>query len=330
MDGKLDEVTIPSVKDLYNPVLQALRELGGSGSIQEIHDKVVANLELSDEQVAELHNPDKGNQTQLDNRLGWARTALKNYGLVENSRRGVWAFTQEGRKTAQVDPQVVAATVSAKLRQRRASSIEVEEDQDPLIGEGEPISERRKKREREQATAVQKSPTHQPDGQFITVEDLLSTYTSWRDQLLAQLHEMTVSQLERFFLRIFQNEGIDTVDVLGTSSSATIEGTMTSGGFLTFRVEFQFLRVNRQVSAREVEDFRRRARVGGSDKGLLITTGTFTQEATRESERRSPPKIELIDGKQLIDKLKELGLGVSTKRVVVEQVDIDLDWFRGI
>ncbi len=303
MDAKLDEVTIPSVKDFYNPVLQALHDLGGEGSNEDIDAAVIQSLNLTQQQIAKTYESRKSRNTSICfDRIGWARSHLKIAGLIEQPRRKVWRLTEQGRVTHTVAQPVV----------RQA------------------MNDRKMKREREQATDVQKSPTHQPDGQFITVEDLLSTYTSWRDQLLEQLHEMTVSQLERFFLRIFQNEGIDTVDVLGTSGSATIEGTMTSGGFLTFRVEFLFLRVNRQVSAREVEDFRRRARVGGSDKGLLITTGTFTQEATRESERRSPPKIELIDGKQLIDKLKELGLGVSIKRVVVEQVDIDLDWFRGI
>lgn len=297
------EIEIPSVKDFYDPVLRALHDLGGEGSNEAIDTAIIESFKLSPEQVAKTYgSPNSRNKPICADRIGWASSHLKIAGLIEQPRRKVWQLTAQGRVTQTVAKSVV----------RQA------------------MNESKIKRAKEQAAIVQELPPQQSHLSAVSLEDLLATYTSWRDQLLEQLHEMTVSQLERFFLRIFKSEGIDTVDVLGTIGSAEIEGTMTSEGFLTFRVAFQFMRGNRQVSAREVEDFRRRARVSGSDKGLLITTGTFTQEATRESERRSPPKIELIDGKQLIDKLKELGLGVSTKRVVVEQVDIDLDWFRGI
>ena len=118
------------------------------------------------------------------------------------------------------------------------------------------------------------------------MEDLIANYKSWREQLFDLLHQMSTAQLERFFLRIFKSEGIDGVDIMSSSGSEEIEGAMTSGGFLTFRVAFRFIRGNRQISAREVDDFRRQVQVGGSDKGLLIiTSGAFTQEA--KCERRS-------------------------------------------
>ncbi|MEO0563971.1 MAG: winged helix-turn-helix domain-containing protein, partial [Chloroflexota bacterium] len=72
-----------------NPTLQALRNLGGSGTIQEIFEEVSELLELSDEQLNELHNPEKSSQTEVEYRLGWTRTYLKKYGLLENSSRGV-------------------------------------------------------------------------------------------------------------------------------------------------------------------------------------------------------------------------------------------------
>ena len=68
--------------------------------------------------------------------------------------------------------------------------------------------------------------------------------------------------------------------------------------------------------------------VGQADKGLMITTGTFTRDAIREATRDGAPPIDLVDGDQLADKLKELGLGVGTE--VVEKVSVDEDWFRQI
>lgn len=83
------------------------------------------------------------------------------------------------------------------------------------------------------------------------------------------------------------------------------------------------------VSAGEVRDFRG-AMVGRADKGLLITTGTFTKDAIREATRDGAPAIDLVDGEQFLDKLKELGLGVKTKKIEVEEVKIDSDWFTSI
>jgi restriction system protein len=70
--------------------------------------------------------------------------------------------------------------------------------------------------------------------------------------------------------------------------------------------------------------------VGRADKGLLITTGVFTKDAMREATRDGAPAIDLIDGDQLIDKLKELGLGVRTERIEVEQVTVDREWVLSI
>ena len=70
--------------------------------------------------------------------------------------------------------------------------------------------------------------------------------------------------------------------------------------------------------------------VGRADKGLLITTGNFTKDAVREATRDGAPAIDLIDGDLLLDKLKELGLGVKTKVVEAEQITIDRDWFAGV
>ena len=78
-----------------------------------------------------------------------------------------------------------------------------------------------------------------------------------------------------------------------------------------------------------MRDFRG-AMVGRADKGLLITTGNFTKDAVREATRDGAPAIDLVDGDQLVEKLRELALGVQTKRIEVEQVTIDSNWFLSI
>jgi len=70
--------------------------------------------------------------------------------------------------------------------------------------------------------------------------------------------------------------------------------------------------------------------VGRADKGLLVTTGTFTKDAVREATRDGAPAIDLVDGEQFLDKLKELGLGVKTRKVEVEEVSVEHEWFASI
>jgi restriction system protein len=69
---------------------------------------------------------------------------------------------------------------------------------------------------------------------------------------------------------------------------------------------------------------------GRADKGLIITTGSFTKEAAAEATRDGAPPIDLIDGDQLIELLKDLTLGVETNIVHSEKVSINKDWFLSI
>ena len=96
---------------------------------------------------------------------------------------------------------------------------------------------------------------------------------------------------------------------------------------ISFPGIFQCKRYRSTISSSIVRDFRG-AMVGRADKGLIITTGSFTRDATLEATRDGAPPIDLIDGEQLIDKLKDLGLGVATKQV--EVVEVNTEWFAAI
>ena len=86
--------------ELFNPVLQALHQLNGSGSNDEIEEKLISILNLKPEEVEDIH---RGNTTKLSYRTAWAKNYLKRLGLVENSSRAVWVLTPEGRKTTLID-----------------------------------------------------------------------------------------------------------------------------------------------------------------------------------------------------------------------------------
>ena len=279
---------IPTFDQMMNPLIHAVKQLGGSGTIEEIDDKVAEQMNLSDEQLEVLHNPERGGQTEISYRLGWTRTYLRKYGVLENSSRGVWALTPKGRQLEKVNPSEVKRFVREEDKKARAK-----------ITDGE-----------------------------ISEDDV---ELSWREELLSTLQKMDPSAFERLVQRLLRESGFIQVEVTGKSGDGGVDGKgiMRLGGLLSFHVIFQCKRYSGSVGSNHVRDFRG-AMVGRADKGLLITTGNFTRDAEREATRDGAPAIDLIDGDLLIDKLKELSLGVETKTVQREQVEIDQDWFLNL
>ena len=96
---------------------------------------------------------------------------------------------------------------------------------------------------------------------------------------------------------------------------------------ISFQVLFQCKRYSGSVSSGTVRDFRG-AMQGRADKGLIITTGTFTQDARREATRDGAPAIDLIDGELLCELLKERRLGLRVE--LVEEVSLDESFFDTI
>ena len=287
----MPDISLPNYKDMMNPALQALRELGGSAAINELFNKVVEIMELDDDQLSILHNPDKGSRTEVEYRLAWTRTYLKKYGLIENSTRGVWALTQQGRQTELVDPNVVVVhyyrDYREQLDQERAIQISVEEESDAEI--------------------------------------------SWREDVLNSILEMDAAAFERLIQRVLRESGFIQVEVTGRSGDGGIDGKgiMRLGGLMSFHVIFQCKRYQGSVNASTVRDFRG-AMVGRADKGLLITSGSFTRGALKESTRDGAPALDLIDGDQLINIMKDLELGIKTEIIEVEQVSIDHNWLLNL
>jgi restriction system protein len=78
---------------------------------------------------------------------------------------------------------------------------------------------------------------------------------------------------------------------------------------LSFQVIFQGKKWKGSVSASHIQDFRG-AMVGRADKGLFITTGSFTRDAIKEATRDGAPAIDLVGGDQVLEKLQQLSLGV--------------------
>lgn len=105
--------------DLMNPVIQAVKGLGGSGTNEEINNKVAEIAKIPSDQLEVLHNPEKGGMTEIEYRLMWTRTYLKIYGITENSTRGVWSLTEKGSFLDQVDEKDVVRVVREQMKKNK-------------------------------------------------------------------------------------------------------------------------------------------------------------------------------------------------------------------
>lgn len=288
---------MPQFYELMNPLLEALIALGGSGSIAEIYEKVIEQQGINDDIASVPHNPEKSNQTEVAYRLAWARTYLKRYGFLENSSRGVWSLTKIAKEETRVDPQVVVREV--RRADKKASECEDPSSCDPT-------------------ESIELVDTDTPEAQ------------DWKAGLYHLLtKEVTPDAFERLAQRLLRESGFVQVEVTGRSGDGGIDGKGIARihGFMSFHVIFQCKRYQGSVSAHDIRDFRG-AMVGRADKGLFITTGTFTPAAVKEATRDGAPPIDLVDGEQLAEKLKEFQLGLKTE--LIEKVTIDKDWFANL
>jgi restriction system protein len=153
----------------------------------------------------------------------------------------------------------------------------------------------------------------------------------WQEELLDVLSKMTADGFERLVQRILRESGFIQVEVTGRTGDGGIDGhgILRLGGLISFNVIFQCKKWKNAVGASHIRDFRG-AMVGRADKGLFITMGTFTKEALKEATRDGAPAIDLVDGDQLVEKLKQLSLGVITKKVEIEDISIDHAWYENI
>ena len=268
----------------FGPLLDALRKLGGSGKPDEVAEQIASDLALSDDLQNELL-PSGGPRFQ--NQVAWARFYLVREGLLDSSKRGVWSLTENGRSTVLTQEQareIFLRWVRIFQEHRRAkTAIE------------EPVAEQ-------------------------IAEATGATSTDYREETIKLLLALPPAGFERLSQRLLRESGFTQVVVTGQSGDGGIDGhgTLQINPLVSLKVLFQCKRYTKSVAPSHVRDFRG-AMAGRADKGIIITTGTFTVEARREASRDGVPAIELIDGDKLVDMLESLELGL--RPVTTYEVD---------
>lgn len=277
------ERKVPGQEDLIEPIFEALKNLGGSGSVDEIHDEVVKGLKLSDNQIQIMHSDGR---TKLHYNLAWARTYLKLYGAIDIKTRGIWVITSTFYDKKNIDKN----DVILKVRNKRSSK-------------------NRSEPENEVSFKVTEANSY-----------------NWREKLINIIKEMNPYSFEEFTKLLLRYIGFEKLKVTQKSNDKGIDGygIYKINGLVTYKVAFQCKRyTNTPISSSEIRDFR------GSlssefDRGLFITTSTFSPSAREEAESSGKTLIELIDGENLIEKIAELEIGLKPKT----EYEIDFEFYN--
>lgn len=266
----------PEFIRFFKPILQVLKESGGSGTTAEVIDRAIELLKISTrEQEITLKN----GQSRVRNQAQWGRLYLVKAGFLDSSRRGVWSLTEEGSRAdvKSLDPFSVFQSVQKNFLQEKPGK-----EPEPFIDEAD------------------KS----------TIEGI-----DYKTDLLTVIKSLPPSGFERLCQRLLRESGFQHVVVTGRSGDGGIDGigVLQVNVFVSFNVLFQCKRYQGSVTPSQIRDFRG-AMMGRADKGIILTTGTFTLDAKKEARRDGVPPIELVTGEDLVRLFENLELGLLPRK----------------
>ncbi|MCK6610087.1 MAG: restriction endonuclease [Bacteroidia bacterium] len=272
----------------FGPLLDALRDLGGSGRPKEVTDRIAKNLKLPDSVLEEVL---KSGTPRFANQVAWARQYLVWEGLLDENTRGIWTLSEKGRET-QLDAE--------QGRLLFLKWVEIHQ---------------KARKDKSKVEIIKEQEEEEPE----TIEHSLVP------SLMDVLQSISPKGFENICKRLLREHGFENVEVTGGSHDGGIDGygTLELNPFVTIKVLFQCKRYKGTVSRAQVGDFRN-AMFGRAEKGIILTTGTFSEDAKREASRDGAPPVELIDGQKLVQLFEAKQLGVKPKIVY----DVDLKFFE--
>ncbi len=271
------------------PVIQVLRELGGSGRPAEVTDLVIERMDIPE---AEQKVTNKNGGSRIRNQVAWARFYMVKAGLIGSSQRGVWGLTETGTDIDMNED--VLLSLFRDVHQK--------------------FTEERKNRN------LKDNGTAEDDTDIDTLDT--GDYTS---ELLSILKALPPEGFERLCQRLLRESGFQQVSVTGRTGDGGIDGhgTLQINPLVSFKVVFQCKRYQGAVGVSAIRDFRG-ALQGRADKGIVLTTGTFTTDAKREAIRDGAAPIELVDGEKLVAMFEELSLGLRPRT----EFEVDQEFFK--
>ncbi|MGN6086644.1 restriction endonuclease [Trinickia sp.] len=308
---------IPDYQTLMLPVLRAVGD-GQEHRFRSVVDTLADECELTDEERNTLLP--SGTAPVFDNRVGWARTYLKQAGVVESRKRGYFNITERG---------------NALLAQHPARI-----DNGTLEQYPEFIAFRRKRNNEGQAGEVSTSPPGALPlcevDEATPEESFAQAYQRLRNGLETELLDQVKASTPGFFERLvidllvamgYGGSRQDAGSVIGRSGDGGIDGTIKEDKLGLDVIYVQAKKWEGPVGRPEIQKFAGALQGQRANKGVFITTSSFTREA-KEYAGIIASKIILVDGEQLVQLMVDHNVGVSAVSTFYIK-KIDSDYFEG-
>lgn len=290
--AKDKETRGPQFVKYWGPVIAALKALGGSGRPSEVKDFIAEQLNLSESDVSEAL---ESGASRFSNQVDWAKFYLAVAGYIDASTRGVWSLTEKGHSYS------LSHTEALELYKHLLKQFKID---------------RNTRRSKPESTAVIDTEIKE-EIEVISDED-------YQIELRRILQRLPGSGFENLCQALLREAGFESVTVTGKSGDGGIDGVgiLQMNPLVSFKVLFQCKRYTGSIGPDKVRDFRG-AMAGRADKGIILTTGTFTADAKKEAVRDGVPAIELVDGDKLLDMFEKLEFGLKPKQTY----EIDREFF---
>jgi restriction system protein len=289
---------IPTQADLHYPIIAALRLLGGTAPIAKIDEAVIIAERLTDEQ---LRLKTLSGVPKITGRIAWARTDLKNAGLLQNDGKGTWRLTEAGHAVTEEEVGRLLGTT------RALHIVQVE----PVPVEPEPGGAGLGSVDRE-----------------VLQERIESMHREIREQLLVRILNAPPSRLEQVILDLLSAMGYGTqgghTEVIGGAGDGGVDGVVYEDPLQIRRLYCQAKRyaLGHKVGPGDIREFIGALDIKRRNEGVFVTTSAFTAQATSEANGSSK-HIRLIDGAELAELMFTYGIGTKTHTFEYQEMDPD-------
>jgi restriction system protein len=281
----------PEFLRFINPLLAVLREIGGAGRPSDIRPIVIKKLNIPDSEIEKTL--DSG-VSRVYNQIDWARNYLKEWEMISSQERGIWRLTEKGFKETLSNDEIYKLF---RITQSKYQKTNLKDDNVPVISEKE-------------------------------IDEIIPEEKIHQNNLLELIISLSPYGFEKLCKRLLIEEGFQNVEITKKTRDGGIDGVakLILNRFVSFKVFFQCKKYKGKVGSEDVQLFKGAldGKIKPGDKGLIITTGYFTDSAEKEAYREGGFPIELIDGEKLIEMFENIKLGLKPRTVY----DIDFEFFE--
>jgi restriction system protein len=307
---------IPTYDKLMIPVLRLCAEK--TWAMRDLIARIATDLALTEVERGQLLP--SGGTLVIASRVGWAKTYLKQAGLLTQPKRGLVEITARGRNVLTSNPAKIDTSFLQQFEEFRSFASGKPDKAANVVA---PIS-----------LPVAIEPTSTPEEQITMASSAMNE--ALRDALLVRVLESTPLFFERAIIDLLLAMGYggsraDAGEQLGGTGDGGVDGVIREDQLGLDRVYLQAKRYQpgNTIGSETVQAFIGALVGRGAQKGVLITTSAFSKAALNAANQSGHLRLVLIDGNELTNLMVRFNVGVRVARTV-EIKRIDLDYFGDV